>query len=175
MNESKLDFIFRRRSIRRFSGREVGEVELRQLLEAAMSAPSAMCRDPWHFVVIRSREKREAVAGALAHGKFVAEAPLAIVVCGDLEQAHDHSLSYLLQDVSASMENLLLAAAALDLGGCWLGVHPREERIAALRRLCRLPENILPVAVAALGYPEERREPRSRFAADHVHCECWEE
>ena len=60
---------------------------------------------------------------------------LGIVVCGNLAGAHDRQLSYLLQDCSAAIENMLLAAQALGLGACWLGVHPREDRVAHVRSL----------------------------------------
>ena len=59
------------------------------------------------------------------------QAPAALVVCGDLDKAHDRELSFLLQDVSAAVENILIAASILGLGACWLGIHPRPERMAA--------------------------------------------
>jgi nitroreductase len=61
----------------------------------------------------------------------------------------------------------------LGLGACWLGVHPREERIAAVRGLFNLPEGILPVAGISLGWPAEDKEPRTRFNAALVHFEQW--
>ncbi|MDD3117791.1 MAG: nitroreductase family protein [Victivallales bacterium] len=162
------DFIFARRSVRVFTGKPIARELLEKLLGAAMSAPSAMAKDPWRFIVVEDRERLAAVAEGLPNGKFLPRAAAGIIVCGDLEQAHGGELSYLLQDCSAAMENLLLAAAAEGLGACWLGVHPREDRIVHLRRLFSLPPRILPLGVAAVGYPAETPPPRNRFVASSV-------
>ncbi len=169
----KLEFIFGRRSVRAFAPGAIDDATVTHLLQAAMAAPSAVARDPWRFVVIRSQPTLSAIASALPNGSMLAAAPLGIVVCGDLEVAHDHQLSYLLQDCSAAIENLLLAAHALGLGACWLGVHPREERIRKLREILSLPPSVIPVAGIALGRPGEAKEPRTRFNRDYVHWEKW--
>lgn len=169
----QLDVLFSRRSIRQFTDREIPETMLTDLLEAAMAAPSAVARDPWHFLVLRSRDALNSLADCLPNGKMLVQATAALVVCGDLDRVHDRQLSFLLQDVSAAIENILLAANALGLGACWLGIHPREERIAAVSRLYGLPANILPVSAIALGWPAETKEPRTRFNPDCVHWEQW--
>lgn len=170
---TKLDFLFSRRSIRKYSDREIPESMLVDMLEAGMAAPSAVAKDPWHFIVLRSRSSIDQLAAALPNGKMLAEATAALVVCGDLDRAHDRQLSFLLQDVSASIENILLAANALGLGACWLGIHPREERMATVSRLYGLPANILPVSGISLGWPDEDKDRRTRFNPEHVHWEQW--
>jgi nitroreductase len=170
---SKLDWIFRRRSVRTFRPDAISPETVQDLLEAAMAAPSAAARDPWHFIVVREADLRRKIADALPYGGMVAKAPLGIVVLGDVERANDRQPAYLLQDVSAAIENLLLAASTLGLGAVWLGVHPRADRMAALRSLFKLPESILPVAVLAIGYPAEQPPPRSRYRAEAVHEEGW--
>ncbi|HON06620.1 MAG TPA: nitroreductase family protein, partial [Verrucomicrobiota bacterium] len=80
---------------------------------------------------------------------------------------------YMLQDCAAAIENLLLAAHILGLGACWLGVHPRENRIKAIKEILGLPENIIPVSVVAVGKPGETKEPRTRYKAEKVHYERW--
>lgn len=172
-SNNKFEFILGRRSIRVFAPGEIDDATVTQLLQAAMAAPSAVARDPWRFVVIRNKQTLSAIAAALPNGGMLAAAPLGIVVCGDLEAAHDHQLSYLLQDCSAAVENLLLCAHALGLGACWLGVHPREERIRKLREILSLPASVIPVAGIALGRPGEEKEPRTRFNRACVHWEKW--
>lgn len=168
--DNTLDFIWARRSVRKFTQEPVAEAGIQSMLEAAMAAPSACCRDPWSFIVLRQAPARKAVAACLPNGGFLADAPLGIIVCGHQKRAHAESLSYLLQDCSAAIENILLAANALGLGSCWLGIHPREERIAALRETLDLPADCLPVGAIAIGRPaEERPEPRTRFDAGKVH------
>jgi nitroreductase len=172
-SDDPLRFILGRRSIRVYAAGDISEEDVTRLLQAAMAAPSAVGRDPWRFVVIRRKETLAAVAAALPNGGMLASAPLGIVVCGDLEAAHDRQLGYLLQDCSAAIENLLLAAHALDLGACWLGVYPREDRIRKLKEVLSLPASVLPVAVIAIGRPGETKAPRTRFNRDHVHREKW--
>ena len=164
---------FGRRSIRVYSTGDLSEQTLNSLLETAMAAPSAMTKDPWRFVVVRNAATLGTLAGALPGGKMLATAAAAIVVCGDLDAAFERHLSYLLQDCSAAIENLLLGAHALGLGACWVGVHPSEDAIRRLREMFALPATVIPVAVVALGRPGEQLEPRTRFQKSSVHWEKW--
>jgi len=170
---SKLDYMFSRRSVRAYRSDDVEADLVRDLLEAAMAAPSAVAKDPWDFVVLRNRSMLAKVAEGLPNGKMLADAPVGIVVCGDLQRAHDGQLSYLLQDCAAAIENLLLAAGTLGLGACWLGVHPRQERMTHIRSLLNVPETVLPVAAIAIGWPAESPEPRTRYRQSAVHQETW--
>ncbi len=151
----------------------VGDETVQALLEAAMAAPSAVAKDPWRFVVIRERRLLVEIAGMLPNGGMLAEAAVGIMVCGDLEAAHDRQLSYLLQDCSAAIENLLLAAHVVGLGACWLGVHPREDRIRNVSRILALPPSVIPVSGIAIGWPGETKEPRTRHNPVYVHRERW--
>ncbi len=169
--DEKLGFIFGRRSIRAYTSEPVGDDAVRKLLEAAMAAPSAAATDPWRFVVVRNRAILTRIADALPYGKMMGGAALGIVVCGDLEAAHDKQLSYLLQDCAAAIENLLLCAHVLGLGACWLGVHPREQRVKSLQEILGLPEKVIPVACIAIGHSAETKEPRTRFNPDYVRFE----
>lgn len=172
MNQ-QLNFIFKRRSVRRYLERPVSNEMVKDILEAAMAAPSAVAKDPWHFIVIRDKKTLAKVVEALPNGKMLGEAAVGIVVCGDLDAAHDNALSYMIQDCSAAIENLLLAVANLDLGACWLGVHPRQDRIDHIKTVFQLPENVLPLAAVAIGYPEEEKEARTRYNEAKVHHEKW--
>ncbi len=170
---SDLQFIFSRRSVRRYIDRPVAEEVLQDLLEAAMAAPSAVAKDPWRFILVRQRATLERIADILPHGRMLRQAAAGIVVCGDLDAAHDGLESYMLQDCSAAIENLLLAATALGIGSCWLGIHPRRERMDGIRALFDLPASIIPVSGIALGYPEEGKEARTRYREEYVHRERW--
>lgn len=169
----KLDFIFSRRSIRKYQDKPVPEELITDLLEAGMAAPSAVGRDPWHFIVVKNRETLEKIVEIQPHARMLRQAPLAMIVCGDINKAHDQLLSYMLQDLSAAVENILIAANALGLGACWLGIHPREERIAGIRRLFALPDQIIPMCGIAIGYPAEQPESRTRYREERVHVEKW--
>jgi len=168
-----LHFIFSRRSVRKYHDREVPESMIRDLLQAGMAAPSAVARDPWHFIVVRRRQTLDKIVKILPHGQMLKEATAAFIVCGDISRAHDQKESYMLQDLSAAVENILLAANALGLGTCWLGVHPRQERMDGLRQLFRLPDTIIPMCGIAIGWPAENPEPRTRYNDKQAHMEEW--
>ena len=169
----QLHFLFSRRSIRQFTDRPIPDAMLTDLLEAAMAAPSAVAKDPWHFIVLRSRPSLDDLAACLPNGQMLKQATAALVVCGDLNKAHDQELSFLLQDLSASVENILLAATALGLGACWLGIHPRAERIEAVSHRFGLPGEVIPVAGIALGWPDRESPARTRYNPACIHHEQW--
>lgn len=171
--KQKLDFIFSRRSIRKYQDRPVPEELITGLLEAGMAAPSAVGRDPWHFIVVKNRETLEKIVEIQPHARMLRQAPLAFIVCGDITKAHSQLLSYMLQDLSAAVENILIAANTLGLGTCWLGIHPREERIAGIKQLFTLPDNIIPMCGISIGYPAEQPESRTRYRQERVHVEKW--
>lgn len=169
MSKDLIDTIFARRSIRKYASEPVSEGNIQTLLEAAMAAPSASNRKPWQFVVVTERDVLDTLAEAHPHGKMLSDAPLGIAVCGDLTEME----RYWVQDCSAATENMLLAVTALDLGGVWLGVYPRDERVAAVRRILHLPDHITPLSVVSIGHPAEEKEPRTQFDAERVHRETW--
>jgi nitroreductase len=168
-----LDFLLGRRSIRVYSPGEVSEAAVTKLLEAAMAAPSAMTKDPWRFVLVRDRQTLANLATLHPGAAMLSSAAMAIVACGDLDTAFERQISYLLQDCSAAIENLLLAAHAQGLGACWVGIHPGEPLIKRVKELLSLPASFVPVAVVSLGHPGEQPPPRTRYNADYVRREKW--
>jgi nitroreductase len=168
-----LDLLFGRRSIRVYSPGEVSAPALNKLLEAGMAAPSAMTKDPWRFIVVRDRQTLSKLAALHPGAAMLSSAAMAIVVCGDLDAAFERQLSYLLQDCSAAIQNLLLAAHAQRLGACWVGIHPGEPLIKQVKELLSLPSSVVPVAAISLGQPGEQPPPRTRYNADYVRYERW--
>ena len=164
-----LDTIFARRSIRQYTGQPVSEEQVNKLLEAAMAAPSASNRKPWHFVVVSDRTDLNALAEALPFGKMLPQAALAIVVCGDPQISERHWV----QDCSAATQNLLLAATALGLGAVWLGVEPNPERRIAVAEALGIPDDMGILNVISIGYPAEEKEPRTQYDESRVHREKW--
>jgi nitroreductase len=112
--------ILERRSIRRFHQWPVADLDLERLLCAAMAAPSAGNQQPWQFVVIRERVILDAIPAIHPNAAMTLEAPLAILVCGDL--AGIRYPDSWVQDCSAAAQNLLLAAPSRGLGAVWCGV-----------------------------------------------------
>lgn len=168
MTKELIQTIFARRSIRKYTAEPVDEEDIETLLEAAMAAPSASNLKPWHFVVVTYRRTLDALAEAHPYGKMLFEAPLCIAVCGDPSISN-----FFVQDCSAATENLLLAAVALGLGAVWLGVYPREKRVADVRELLGIPETVVPINLISIGHPAEEKEARTQYDESRVHREHW--
>lgn len=166
-----LDAIMTRRSVRSFSDREVDDETVHILLDAAMNAPSAGNEQPWHFLVIRDEGTRSKVPEIHPYAKMAVHAPVSILVCGD--EALQKYQGYWVQDCSAATENLLLAARALGLGAVWCGVYPIDERVSGFRKLCGVPDSIVPFALVPLGYPAVEQGKTDRFIAGRVHQDSW--
>jgi len=167
-----IDHILDRRSIRRYSDQKIDDETIKTILTAAMYAPSAVNLQPWHFVVIDQWPIMERIMEIHPHARMLRTASHAVVVCGDLELQHDDG--YWVVDCGAATQNLLLAAHALGLGSCWVGIHPREERKIAFSRLLSLPSHVLPFALVALGYPEEQKARPERFHPEKVKHNGWD-
>ena len=166
-----MEAILSRRSIRRYTLQSVSEETIRELLKAAMSAPSAGNQQPWQFVVIDDREILDEVPKVHPYSQMLKEAPVAILVCGDRQL--ETNKGYWVQDCSAATENLLIAAHAKGLGAVWLGIYPREERVADIQKLLGLPEHIVPLALVSIGYPAEAKPPSNRYDAARIHYNRW--
>jgi nitroreductase len=152
-----------RHSVRAFdTSVEVPPETVERLLRAAIRAPSAGNRQPWHFCVVRDKEQRMGLVAA-AHGqRFLGQVPVVIVVCADAEQSAgrygDRGKDlYCLQDTAAAIENILLAAVALGLGSCWVGAF--DESVAT--SVLRLPERLRPVALLPIGKPARAEGART--------------
>jgi len=166
-----LDFIQRRRSIRKYKAQAVSDEQLEVLLRAAMAAPSAGNEQPWEFVVIRDRAKLDRAREIHPYAGMLRTASLAILVCGNLQREQHKGMW--VQDCSAAVQNLLLAAANIGLGTCWCGVHPSGDREQAFRELCGLPNNVVPFALIAVGVPDEEKGPADYYDPSRVHYETW--
>lgn len=166
-----IEAILTRRSIRKYRPEEVSSKTIEALLRAAMAAPSARNTQPWAFVVIDDRATLSAIADFHPHAKMLRQAAVAILVCADTTRQPLEG--YWLQDCSAATQNILLAAHALGLGACWIGIQPRPEREAFMRDLMALPAHIRPVALVSLGWPGEEKGSADRFDANRVFKNKW--
>lgn len=162
------DVLLKRRSVRKFTEEPVSEEMIQQLLHAAMSGPSACNRKPWQFYVVTNQEKLRELKGASLFTKM--NAPLAIVVCGDLSKALPKKMAeYWIQDCSAATENILLRVTDLGLGAVWCGIHPQPTPEQRLHRILNIPETLIPLNVIFIGHPAEEPEARDQYDEERVH------
>jgi nitroreductase len=166
-----MEAILSRRSIRRYTDKPVPEEVITELMEAAMSAPSASNQQPWQFVIINDRRILDEIPRFHPYAHMLKEAPLAIAVCGD--ENLSSLREYWVQDCSAATQNILIAAHAMGLGAVWLGVYPREERFKATQKLLGLSRHVIPLCLISIGYPAEQKPPSNRYDASRVHHNGW--
>ena len=100
-------------------------------------------------------------SGLHPNASFAKYAAAAILVCGDTTD--ERFGGYWVQDCSAAMENLLLAAHSLGLGACWCGVYPRDQRTADVRALLTIPPELTPLGFATIGYTDRKKDAPDRF------------
>lgn len=166
-----MDALLSRRSIRRYQKEAVPEELIGELLNAAMSAPSARNEQPWHFVVIQDRKILDEVPRIHPWSDMLREAPLAIAVCADLQLPGDEA--FWVQDCSAATENILIAAQAKGLGAVWLGVYPTDDIVKGIQNLLALPQHVIPLSIISVGYPAEKKPRPNRYQASRVHYNRW--
>ncbi|MEM2942005.1 MAG: nitroreductase family protein [Candidatus Bathyarchaeia archaeon] len=159
-----LEAIRGRRSVRRFLPTALSREIIETLVDAARHAPSAMNLQPWEFVAVTDQEMRRRIADLTDYGKFIADAPLCIAVfCRESK--------YYLEDGSAAVENILIAATALGLGSCWVA-GDKKGYAETVRELLSVPVGYRLIALVPVGYVEgEVRSKEKRELREVLHHE----
>ncbi|WP_045215010.1 nitroreductase family protein [Desulfonatronovibrio magnus] len=163
--------IMTRRSIRKYQDKPVSDEKVKNVLEAAMMAPSAGNAQPWQFIIVRDKQALTAIKEINPYAGMAENAPLGILVCGDLSL--EKFPGYWVQDCSAAVQNMLLASHGLGLGAVWTGIHPIKQREQGFSKLFDLPEHVVPLAYIVIGYPDQSPKSESRFKPERVHTEKW--
>lgn len=166
-----MNSILKRRSIRKYKDIKVSDEFVEDLLRAAMAAPSAGNEQPWEFVVLRDKEVMKRITEIHPYSKMLLNSDVAIVICGDEEK--EVFKGYWVQDCSAATENILLAAQDMGLGAVWLGVYPIADRVGKIKELLGLPDNVIPLSIVPVGYPDEEKTPADRFDKTRIHLNRW--
>ncbi len=163
------DVLAKRRSVRHYSTKlAVTDEDVRALLLAAVSAPSAGNIQPWRFTVVKSADAHERLARALRQ-RWATAAPVVIVVsvdprpCAARYGARGEML-YAIQDTAAAVQNMLLAAVDRGLASCWIGAF--EE--SAVREAIGVSAPVTPVAVLPIGYSAESSARPTRRPLDEL-------
>ena len=168
-----LDVIQTRRSVRRFSEKKVDRKIIQTCLEAAHLAPSAENSQPWRFVILDDQETIKAFGASVFTGiykttQWAIKAPVLIALCSDLDFLANRmgrlfqGIPFYLLDVGIAGEHLVLQAAELGLGSCWIGWFNVKQ---AKKRL-NLPRPIRICSLLALGYPAENWAPKPHKRKD---------
>jgi nitroreductase len=137
-----------RHSVRKFKSEPIDEKVIRDALECAAHAPTAMNRQPWIFGVIKSKESLEKIAGLTEHGKFIKDSAVCFAVFGEKNEV------YYLEDCCAATENLILALQAYGVCSCWVA-GDKKSYAEPIRKMLEVPEKFTLVSLVAVGNPAE--------------------
>jgi nitroreductase len=165
------EVVINRRSIRKYKNQNISDETINFILKAAMYAPSAMNLQAWHFIVIDLKEILVQTIKSIAHAELLKHADKAIIVCGDASLEKNES--WMIQNCSASIQNILLASHDAGLGSCWIAIHGMDEVVKNVKVQFNLPEGIIPVALISLGYPDEVVNTEERFKKEKIHYNKW--
>ena len=154
-----------RYSVRRYETKPIPEEVLERALDAMRMAPSACNNQPWRFIVVRDETKRAEVADACMGQHWMADAPVIIAACGWESKAYQTMGGYwnsLAVDLAIAIDHLTLVAVAEGLGTCWIGAFDEGQ----LKQVLGIPDNVLPVVLTTLGYPDSpvRHTPRKELS-----------
>ena len=163
--------LLNRRSIRKYKNQKINKEDIDKILKAAMYAPSAMNLQAWQFIVIDDKDVLIETIKSIPYAEMLKQSAAAILVCGD--SSIEKNESWLLQNCSAVTENILLSAYGLGIGSCWIGIHGMEEIVRNIKQQFKLPENIVPVSLISLGYPDENVKAEERFKEEKIHFNKW--
>ncbi|MHC4443771.1 MAG: nitroreductase family protein [Planctomycetota bacterium] len=156
-----LEAIAARRSVRKYTDTPVSREMLTKIVDAGRLAPTAHNDQPWEFVVVTDAHRRRQLADLADYGKFIADAPACIIVVSKPTR-------YFLEDGSAATTNILLAAAALGLGSCWVA-GDKKQYAAQVVSLCGAPDEYKLVSMISVGYPAKIGSPKKRPIEEVLH------
>jgi len=177
MTDEILNTIRKRRTIRRYTDQDLSDDQIDTLLEIAMTAPNRLNRQPWHFIVIRDKDLQRQLADFLGLHPYLEQAPAVIAAA-----ARPKLSSTWQMDLSAAIENMMIAATAMGLGTAWVG-EPGSVLWTMAEEMLHDALHIPPElkvripALIAVGYPAQERPPHGkhdRFDRTKVHYGLWE-
>lgn len=162
-----MSIIFKRQSVRKFTGETVSDDKIENLLKAGMQAPSSCNAQPWEFIVVSNDDDKQAISEMHRFAKPAADASHLIITLGNLNNAK--VIGMIEQDLGACNENILLQATHEGLGAVWLGFHPIEDRTLKLKEYLEIPDYCIPFSVICVGWPAAEGEVRLRYDESKVH------
>jgi len=165
-----LKAIMNRRSIRKFSDEEVSNEQLDIIMKAAMAAPSACDRRAWEYYIVKNDEVKENIKKGVTFGKF--KSPIIIVVCLKENKTLPlvmHDTNYC--DLSASIENILLAVTDLGLGAVWCAIYPNPHNAKVVRKALSAPITHTPFSAIFIGHPasDEDGKVKDKYDETRIH------
>ena len=169
-NNSVVDNILNRKSVRTYSDKKIEQDKIDTILKCAMAAPSAMNKQPWELLVVTDKKILEQVSSIVPNASYCRTCQLAIIVCGNKSVSEN----FWIQDCCAVTENILLTVESLKLGAVWCAVFPNDAKVKQIQELFKLPEDVIPLNVIPMGYPLVKENPKDKYSSKKIHLNKWE-
>ncbi len=161
-----MSLLLKRKSIRSYTNQEVTDEVIDTLLVSAMQAPSACNQQPWEFIVIDDLDTLEKLSTISKGAWMLKDVTKAIAV---IMTDTTSSPSMRAQDCAAATQNILLEATNQNLGACWIGIHPKEDRQPIANEMLNVPKGKDVFSLISLGYPKEEKDVKLRFDPSRVY------
>ncbi|MCE5213563.1 MAG: nitroreductase family protein [Methanobacterium sp.] len=154
-----LDLMKKRYSVRDYKSDEVEDTKIKQVLEAARLAPTAVNKQPFQLLVIKTQGREDELRRIYPADWFI-QPPIIICACALPERGWTRrdGKNYTEVDTTIAMDHLILAATSLGLGTCWIAAFD----LKAAREVLNIPDEVLPLIFTPLGYPADEIKPKSR-------------
>lgn len=170
--ENIIDYIYSRSIVQSFCEKKVEPQKVMLLLEAAMAAPSTCCNEPWEFIVISDEDKLKKLKGATQ--SHCCNAPLSIVVCGNIKLGKVEGENSVLQDCMAAVHNIMLACSGINLGAEWCSVYHKYDIVEVIRQLLHIPTHVIPLGIVCVGYPDEIKNSKTKYNEKRIYWEKYD-
>ena len=161
MEKDALALIKTRRSIRKYSEKQVPDEIVEKVIEAGIWAPSSNHSEPAEFIIIKNEKTKEALSKISSWSGFLKKAPVNIAVIAK-------NSGCLIEDSSAAIMNMMIEAHSLGLGTCWIDCQNSQKII---KKILEIPEDYTAITVLPLGYPDENPSSKRKAIKEKVHLE----
>ena len=160
MNSPIIQLIKQRRSIRNFKEKEIDKETLKEIIQTGKYAPSAMNKQPWHFIIVSNEEKKRELSKGL-FSRFIKDAPIAIFGCAHKDRIGG---SWSRISTAIALQNMVIAGWAMGIGSCWIGDFNEDK----VRQLLNIPKNYNVVSIIPFGYPAKIPKPRQKKSLEKI-------
>jgi nitroreductase len=154
-------------AVRQFQEKPVPEAMVHQIVEAGRLTASSKNGQPWHFIIVEDKQTLRQLGTLAQTGRYIAQAPLAIVV------GMDHS-PFAVSDGSRAIQSMILTAWAQGIGSNWVGFN----NLTQVNPVLGIPEEIEILAILAFGYPAEavgKGQKNRKTLSEVAHLERWDQ
>lgn len=147
-----------RRSIRQYGDKLPTESQIEEILESGRWAPSGLNNQPWRFLIVKEKAKKDGLAKFTKYGDIVRDAPVLILVFMDIADSYNRDKD--LMAIGACIQNMLLVIESMGLAACWLGEILNQK--AQVHKFLITDSDLELMAVISLGYSDEDLTQTSR-------------